>query len=138
MKKVNNKTVLDGLFLFNVSEEHRLYSIWEFMHYFVYPLMYDKVRIYYEDGKPVALFTYVFLSHERAEEFLNGDIVLDEQDYAADDGDELWGIEFIAPYGHIRKVFADIKQEYSEKYGKPRPFYYRRLHKPFNKRRGKL
>lgn len=143
MKKVSNGPVLDGIFLFATSEHHKWYSVAEFYQYFIYPLMYDKIRFFYdEDGedpkKPVGLFTWVFLSKEKAEAFLDDRYVIREGDYKAEDGDELWGLEFIAPYGHARKMVADLKKEYVDKYGKPRPIYWRRLDKPSIRRRGKL
>ena len=139
LTKTSNGPVLDGLFLFGNSEEHCWYSIREFFIYFIYPLMHGKIRFFYdEDDKPVGLYTYCFLSKEKAERFLAEDYILTESDYEAEDGDELWGIELIAPYGHVRKIFSDIKKEYAEKYGKPRPIYWRRLSNPSQKRRGKL
>lgn len=139
MKKVNNRAVLDGLFLFATSEDHRYYSVAEFYQYFIYPLMYDKLRVWRDDtGKPIALFTYCFLSEDKAQQFLDDEYTIQEEDYKAEDGDEIWGIEFIAPFGHARKVVSDLKQEYAEKYGVSRPIYWRRLHKPYERRRGKL
>jgi cytolysin-activating lysine-acyltransferase len=141
MKKISNGPVLDGLFLFATSENHRWYSVAEFYQYFIYPLMYDKIRFYYDDEDPtkiVGLFTWVFLSKEKAEDFLDDRYVIQEGDYIAEDGDEIWGLEFIAPYGHAKKMVADLKKEYVDKYGKPRPIYWRRLNKPSERRRGKL
>lgn len=140
MKKVSNAAVLDGLFLFAVSEDHRWYSVAEFYQYFIYPLMYDKVRIWVdEDNKPLGLFTYCFLTHEKAEDFLQDRYVIQEEDYKADEGEELWGVEMIAPYGHLRKIVGELKEEYAERYpGQSRPIYWRRLHKPSDRRRGTL
>jgi len=139
MKKVSNATVLDGLFLFNTSDDHRWYSVAEFYQYFIYPLMYNKVRIYYDNERPIGLFTYCFLDSQKAEDFLQDRYVIQEDDYKADDGEELWGVEMIAPYGHLRKVVGDLKKEYAEKYpGQSRPIYWRRLHKPSDRRRGIL
>jgi len=143
MKKISNGPVLDGIFLFAVSEHHRGYSVAEFYQYFIYPLMYDKIRFFYDEegedpNKPVGLFTWVFLSKEKAEAFLDDRYVIQEGDYIAEDGDEIWGLEFIAPYGHAKKMVSDLKKEYVDKYGKPRPIYWRRLNKPSTRRRGKL
>lgn len=141
MKKVSNGPVLDGLFIFAKSDHHRRYTVAEFYQYFIYPLMYDKIRFFYDDENPdkiVGLFTWVFLSKEKAEAFLADRYVIQEGDYIAEDGDEIWGIEFIAPYGHARKMVADLKREYVDKYGKPRPIYWRRNYKPSQRKRGKL
>jgi cytolysin-activating lysine-acyltransferase len=139
MIKVNNGAVLEGLFLFTVSENHNHYSVTDFFQYFVYPLMYNKARLYRDEaGKPIGVFTYCFLSKEKAEAFLNEEYTILEEDYIADDGDEIWGVEFIAPYGHAKQMVADLKREYAEKYGQPRPVFWRRLDKPYERRRGKL
>ena len=141
MKKISNGPVLDGIFLFATSEDHRWYTVAEFYQFFIYPLMYDKIRFFYDEDDPekvVGLFTWVFLSKEKSEAFLESRYVIKEGDYQAEDGDEIWGIEFIAPYGHTRKMVSDLKKEYVDKYGKPRPIYWRRLSKPSLRRRGKL
>jgi len=139
LKIVNNATVLDGLFLFAVSENHRYYTVYELFHYFIYPLMHDKVRVWYdENNKPIGLVTWCFLSTERAAAFLNDDCLLEEKDYMADEGDEFWGIELIAPFGHARKIMTDLKTQYRKKYGKQRPIYWRRMHQPYHRRKGRF
>lgn len=141
MKKISNGPVLDGLFLFAQSEHHRWYSVAEFYQYFIYPLMHNKIRFFYDEKDPnkiIGLFTWVFISKEKSEEFLDDRYVIQEGDYEAEDGDEIWGLEFIAPYGHAKKMVADLKKEYVDIYGKKRPIYWRRLNKPSIKRRGKL
>lgn len=139
MKLVDNASVLDGIHLFAVSDRHRYYSVYELYHYFIYPLMHDKVRIWHDDNnKPIGLFTWCFLSTEKASAFLNDECLLEEEDYMADGGDEIWGVELIAPYGHARQIVTDLKQQYRDKYGLERPIYWRRLHQPNHRRKGRL
>ena len=112
----NAQSVLDGLFLFNQSQEHSGYCIWEFNNYFIYPLLHGKVRLFYEDNKPIGLVTWCFLSEERSQQFADEEIVLEEDDYLANEGDQLWGVEFIAPYGHARTIMRRMKELHREVY----------------------
>ena len=79
MKKISNGPVLDGLYLFAQSEHHRWYSVAEFYQYFIYPLMYNKIRFFYDEEDPtkvIGIFTWVFLSKEKAEAFLDDRYVI--------------------------------------------------------------
>lgn len=122
-----NQAVLDGLFLFSQSEGHRHYTVAEFISYLVYPVLNQKIRIFYEDGKPVALVTWCFLPTDKAEAFLNDDYILTEDDYVANEGDQLWGIEFIAPFGNARSVMREMQSVSRTLYGPGRKIHWRRF-----------
>lgn len=119
--------VLDGLYLFSQSDGHRHYTITEFLRYLVYPVLHSKIEIFYEDGKPVGLVTWCFLPEDIAEEFLADRYVLEEEDYIATDGDQLWGIEFIAPFGHARQIMKSMRDKHFEVYGNGRDIFWRRF-----------
>ena len=44
------------------------------------------------------------------------------------DGHELWGIEFITPYGHASKVMRLIRKEHKELYGTTTKVNFRRFY----------
>lgn len=119
--------VLDGLYLFSNSDGHRHYTITEFLSYLVYPVLQNKIRFFYEDGKPVGLVTWCFLPEDIASEFLDDRYVLEEEDYIAADGDQLWGIEFIAPFGHARMMMKAMQDEHFKVYGHGRKIFWRRF-----------
>lgn len=119
--------VLDGLYLFSNSEGHRHYTISEFLSYLVYPVIHQKARFYYENGKAVGLATWCFLSDEKSQAFLNDDYVLQEEDYLANEGDQLWCIELIAPHGHIWQILRDLRAHNKKLYGVTRKAHWRRF-----------
>ena len=47
-----------------------------------------------------------------------------------DNKEELWGIEFIAPYGHTRQVMTMLRKEYHNTYPRKEKINWRRLHDP--------
>ena len=126
----NSDTVLDCLYLFNQSNHHRRYSLLEFNWYLIYPLLHDKICVLYRDNPPVALFTWCWLDEDKAERFLNGKYHLTEYDYTLDTGDQLWGVELIAPFGDVRPTINTIKTTFRGLYGRNTPVHWRRSHTP--------
>jgi len=67
------QSVLDGLYLFNQSPSHRGYTLVEFQHYFlVFPVLHQKARFFYEDGKPIGLVTWCWLTEEEKRQTVLG------------------------------------------------------------------
>ena len=128
--------VLDCLYLCTHSKWHRDYTVSEFQRYFLAPLIHNKIRIYYEDDKPIGLVTWCFLPEDIGQEFIDDRYVLEEEDYLAEDGEELWGIEFIAPFGHAKKVMRAIRRYSDFRYGPKRIVNWRRLARPDFRHKG--
>jgi hemolysin-activating ACP:hemolysin acyltransferase len=128
------KAVLDSLFLFNQSPDHRIYTLVEFNHYALFPIMHDKARLFYEDDKPVGFVTWAWLIPEESEAFLSETWVPDEEVYKRPDKAlpdlELWGIEYIAPYGHALQVMRGMRQHSQQLYGPNVPVHWRRFRQP--------
>lgn len=123
-----SSAVVDGLYLFSHSDGHRHYTIAEFLTYLVYPVLHNKIKFFYEDGKPIGLVTWCFLPDDKAQAFLNDDYVLQEDDYVANEGDQLWGIEFIAPFGKVLHIMKSMQQVQTDLYGvSNRKVYWRRF-----------
>ena len=119
--------VVDGIFLLSHSKYHRYYSISEFISYIVYPVLHGKIKIFYENDKPIGLVTWCFLPADKAQDVLDEEYTLQEEDYVAHEGEQLWGIEFIAPFGHTRTIMRAMNNEHSKVYGKDRKIYWRRF-----------
>lgn len=126
------KAVVDGLYLFNQSDAHLVYTLAEFNSFFIYPLLAGKCRIFYDGDKPIGLVTWAWLTDEEAEAFLNMDWQPEEATYSRDRSDQLWGIEFIAPYGDARKVMREMRKISKHLYGDTK-CNWRRLHDPYTK-----
>ena len=130
----NRNTVLDCLYLFNQSDDHRLYTLVEFNHYCLFPLIHNKAYLFYQDDKPIGFVTWAWLTAEEAEEFLSERWMLDEEVWkrpdVIDDRYKLWGIDFIAPYGHSTKVMRGMMKHSQSVLGKRVPAHWRRFKQP--------
>lgn len=136
MKRLQPSEALEhGLELFRASPAHCTYSVDDVYIYLQLPIKHDMIRLYYEDDKPVGLITWCWLYDEDAKLFLQDQYHPTEADYEYDllEPKQLWGIEFIAPYGHTRKMFRAIKHTTEERYG-PQHVSWRRFHSRDKKR----
>ena len=128
------KAVLDSLFLFNQSPDHRIYTLVEFNHYALFPIMHDKARLFYEANRPIGFVSWAWLTPEEGEAFLSETWVPDEEVYKRPNeiGSrlDLWGIEFIAPYGHALQVMRGMRQHSLQHLGQHVPAHWRRLRQP--------
>lgn len=125
------QAVLDGLRLLEIGDTHSTYRPEEVISYLLYPIEHTKLRLFYQGGKPIGLATWCWLSPTKANLFLNDEYRLQEEDYLLDNpgGDsQLWVIEFIAPYGHTRKVYRDLRTLHKELYGTTATVHFRRFY----------
>jgi len=105
------KAVLDSLFLFNQSPDHRLYTLVEFNHYCVFPILHSKARLFYDKGKPIGFVSWAWFTDKEAQDFLDERWCPDESVYQRKQSDQLWGIEFIAPYSPPLKFIKKMMKE---------------------------
>lgn len=127
------KAVLDSLYLFNQSEDHRLYTLSEFNHYCLFPLIHQKARLFYDNDKPTGFVTWAWLTAEEATEFLSETWIPDEEVWQRppiQDGHQLWGIDFIAPYGHTTKVMRGMIKHSHKLHGRGVSVNWRRFKQP--------
>mgnify|MGYP003114231615 FL=1 len=126
----NNKILADGLELFKQSYWHRLYNVNDIYRYLIAPIKPNRIRIYYQNNKPIGLITWCWLDKDSGRAFLKGDYYITEEDYIVDNKEELWGIEFIAPYGHTKQIISLMRKEYHSIYQRKEEINWRRLHDP--------
>jgi hemolysin-activating ACP:hemolysin acyltransferase len=129
----------DALRLFNQSEAHRDYTVADLQTYLLLPAEYETIRVYYSGESPVGLVTWCWMTPENSQKFLDGKYHPSPQDHdhALSEGKELWGMEFIAPYGHTRQVMREIKKVCLEKYGES-DVHWRRFYSKDQKRKRKF
>jgi len=130
----DRNTVLDCLYLFNKSDDHRLYTLAEFNSYCLFPILHKKARLFYENDKPIGFVSWAWLSEEEATEFLSemwipGEEVWKRPDIV-DDQHQLWGIDFIAPFGHTTKVMRSMMKHSQTVLGQRVPANWRRFKSP--------
>ena len=130
----DRNTVLDCLYLFNKSEYHRQYTLVQFNNYCLFPILHKKARLFYENDKPIGFVSWAWLSEEEATEFLSemwipGEEVWKRPDIV-DDQHQLWGIDFIAPFGHTTKVMRSMMKHSQTVLGQRVPANWRRFKSP--------
>jgi len=125
----DSEALIDALELFRASPAHSRYNVNDIYIYLQLPIKQHCIRLYYENNKPVGLITWCWLSDTDAELFLQDKYHPKEQDYTLDTpmSKQLWGMEFIAPYGHTRRMMRAIKHTTEELYG-PQKVHWRRFH----------
>ena len=130
----NRNTVLDCLYLFNQSDDHRLYTLVEFNHYCLFPLIHKKAHLFYENDKPIGFVSWAWLTEEEASEFLSEMWMPSEEVWkrpdVIDDRYQLWGIDFLAPYGHSLKVMRGMMKHSQTVLGQRVPANWRRFKQP--------
>ena len=129
-----HKAVVDCLYLFNQSEDHRLYTLSEFNHYCIFPLLHKKARLFYDGDTPVGYVSWAWLTEDEVEKFLSQMWVPSEDVWKRpdiiEDRYQLWGIDFIAPYGHSTKVMRGMMKHSQTILGKRVPANWRRFKQP--------
>jgi len=125
------RSVVDGIELFNEGDMHSKYTLEELNTYLLLPITYDRIRLYYQDDKTIGLITWCWLSPTQSNLFLNDEYQPVAEDYQRENpkGDYvLWGIEFIAPFGHTRKLMRAVRNEHTELYGTTTTVHFRRFY----------
>jgi len=123
------EALADALSLFRASPSHSKYNVNNIYTYLQLPIQCNTIRMYYEGDKPVGLITWCWLKKEDADLFLLDQYHPKQDDYSLErhSDKELWGMEFIAPYGHARQMMRAIKHTTEELYG-PQKVHWRRFH----------
>ena len=120
--------VVDGISLLQLGDTHLTYTPSEVNTFLLLPIEHDKIRLYYEGDKVVGLITWCWLSTTKSNLFLNDEYVPTKEDYRQDTSDDLWGMEFIAPFGHTRKMMRAIRKTTTELYGTTNEVHFRRFY----------
>ncbi len=122
------RAVVDGISLLQSGDTHLTYTPSEVNTFLLLPIEHDKIRLYYEGDKVVGLITWCWLSTTKSNLFLNDEYVPTKEDYRQDTSDDLWGMEFIAPFGHTRKMMRAIRKTTTELYGTTNEVHFRRFY----------
>ena len=130
MQTDNNKALADGLELFRQSKWHKIYHVDDIYRYLIAPIKYNRIRLYYQEDKPIGLISWCWLDKEAGKRFLKSEYYITEDDYVSEDKEELWGIELIAPYGHTRQIVSKLRREHQQTYKRKEKINWRRLHDP--------
>jgi cytolysin-activating lysine-acyltransferase len=94
--------------LFINSPLHRRYRISQLGTLALAAIDLDQFRIYRTPDRPVGYVAWAYLTDEASQAYASDARLLEPQDLRA--GDNLWIIEFVAPFGHARHMIRDLRQ----------------------------
>ena len=93
--------------LFLRSNYHKNFPIINMFAVVVEPLTINQCKIYYNNKNlPIAFVSWAWVSNVISEKYQKGDYLLQPNEWKS--GEHLWIMDFIAPYGHTRKIVADL------------------------------
>lgn len=94
--------------LMMASRVHRALQVRDIADIMLPALNLNQFRIYRTaDKRPIALVTWAYFSAEAEKAYLGGRALLSEAERTS--GDILYLTDFIAPYGHARRVIRDLR-----------------------------
>lgn len=92
-----------------LSKVHRHHQVRDIADIILPAINLNQFRIYRNSKKePIALVTWAYFSEAVEKEYLKGKSVLSEKELKS--GDIIYMTDFIAPYGHTKKVIDDLKK----------------------------
>lgn len=98
----------EATFLFLNSPLHLGYAVHQLTTFILTPLRLGQFRMYRGAKGPVGFVAWAHLTPQAAEDYALQRRPLKPEDWNA--GDQLWFIEFIAPFGHGPRIVADLRQ----------------------------
>ena len=96
----------EATYLFLNSPLHLRYALHQLPTFILTPLRLGQFRIYRSAKGPVGFVAWAYLSEQAADAYIHGRRELTPEDWTS--GRELWFIEFVAPFGHARKMVRDL------------------------------
>lgn len=91
-----------------LSKVHRHYQVRDIADVILPAVNLNQFQLYRDARKrPIGLVTWGRLSSEVMQRYISGNTVLSEDDLVS--GDQLFFLDFIAPYGHIKQIVQHIK-----------------------------
>jgi len=95
------------------SELHCQYRMGDLVDRFMPSLSHDQYRYYEINGQPIGFCNWAWLTDEVEAKVQSSNYVLEPQDWVG--GQNLWFMEFIAPFDHARAMVRDLRRNVFEK-----------------------
>jgi cytolysin-activating lysine-acyltransferase len=94
------------------SDIHRKFTMEQADKLFIPPVNLRQNIGIFEFGHLVAWASWMFTDREKADRFLNGEYKLTPPDWSS--GDVLVFVDFVAPFGHTRKLYRQCRNLFPE------------------------
>jgi cytolysin-activating lysine-acyltransferase len=95
-------------FIFGNTRSHAKYTITDLSSNVATPIQLNQFRIYRSPSRPVGFVAWAYLTDEVAEAYAADRYELQPADWKA--GSKPWFVEFVAPFGHARRIAADLRR----------------------------
>ena len=89
------------------SSIHKHYRVGDISNVIIPALHLNQFRIYRIGHQPVGFVSWAYLSDEIEKKYTSSPMLLELLDWRS--GNNLFFIDFIAPFGHARKIIQDLK-----------------------------
>lgn len=99
-----------AVYLFTLSGRHRHLTIADLNRVLTPPVRLGQMMLLWEGGRVVAFSSWAWMSDAASERFLSGEAIRAE-DWRC--GPNLWIVDAIAPFGHIRRVAHTYRRLFS-------------------------
>lgn len=97
------------------SPYHCEYSERDIQRTIMPPVGFKKYMAHYDGEKLTGFLTWAFLHPHQVEGYLDKTRKLKPIDFMRNEG-ELWFVDFIAPYGNVRKIIREFQRDFQQRY----------------------
>lgn len=94
-------------YLLSHSPQHVGYTVGDMMRFFMAPIRLNQFRIYRTKDRPIGFVAWAYLHAAISEHYATGDYELQVKDWRS--GQDLWFVEFIAPFGHAKRIVEELR-----------------------------
>mgnify|MGYP003149597405 FL=1 len=101
----NTEAVGKMTFLMGQSEAHCNWTVDDIHRLILPPVALQQFRIWEVESHPVGFVTWAMLTDEAQQGYWDGTRLLQPDDWQA--GENLWLIDFVAPYGGVRQMVRE-------------------------------
>lgn len=92
------------------SPLHRQYTVQELSERVLPSILHNQFRIYEQDNRPIGFVNWAWLTDEVEEKYQTAEYELGFMEWTG--GQNLWFPEFIAPFGHTKYIFRDLRKNF--------------------------
>lgn len=100
--------------LMMASSLHENYRIRDVNNNIIPALQLNQFRIYKIGNKPIGFVSWAYLSDDIENKFTSEPIFLELEDWHS--GDNLFFMDFMAPFGHARQIIQDLRDNIFQNY----------------------
>lgn len=97
-----------AVWLLAASEVHYRWSAANIVRILEPPLKLNQAQFYFRGARAIGLVTWAFFDEKTGIEFGTGQRLLAEADWRS--GENLWMIDFVAPFGGVKEITNDLTE----------------------------